>query len=538
MTPALANLWMPDAATLRLILPELLLITAVAAVLLAPLAAGRDTRTAGLIALLGAIAAAVAAWATMDLPAVGGTELFAAAPAPGVLVADQLGMFFRLFLMAFLAAILLLWALFDAPRERYAPEFLTLLLCSAIGMALMSTSVNLLVMVIAIELASLPSYALVGFDRLRREAAEASLKYVLFGAVCAGFTLYGASLLYGLCGTLHLPTLVERLAAAPTQVVSAPLVTVALLAVFVGIGFKISAVPMHFWCPDAFQGASLPVATWLSVASKAAGLVLLLRLVALFGAPSGLEYREFLLPRIGTGLAIFAAVTCTVANLAAFGQSNIRRLLAYSSIAHAGYMLCAGAIVMGDGNAAAVSAVIQYLVIYLFMNLGAFTVLGLVAADRGSEELGAFTGLGWRDPPVAAAMTLCLLSLIGLPPMGGFIAKWWLLWALSGAAAESGHSLSLALWTLVFVIVANTALSLFYYARIIREMYLRGVQVTDGPLRAPALAKLTVHACAVALLVTGIFTIGPLKRSADLIAARSLGTAVGAAAVAVEPRAP
>lgn len=517
MNPLLASFWMPDADSLRLALPEFILVAAVMALLLTPILLGRDTRTAALLALVGALAAAAAAWMTFEPLADGPQELFATGRAPGMFMADQLGMFFRVFLMLFLVAILAMWMLLDAERERHATEFLVLLLCSAIGMSLMSTSVNLLIMVFAIELASLPSYAMVGFDRLRRDAAEASLKYVLFGAVCAGFTLYGVSLLYGLFGTLHVPTLVAALAAAEGGLFASPLLAVALLAVFVGIGFKISAVPMHFWCPDAFQGASLPVATWLSVASKAAGVVLLLRLVGIFCGPTDLEYVRNLLPLLAWGLGIFAALTCTVANLAAFQQRNIRRLLAYSSIAHAGYMLCAGSVVMTQGNDGAVSAVLVYLVIYLFMNLGAFLALGLVARDTGSEEIEAFTGLGWRDPPVAAALTLCLVSLVGLPPLGGFIAKWWLLWSLSDAAGSSPPGITNLLWGLVFIIVINTAVSLFYYARVICEMYLRGTATTAGPLRAPALGKLIVHACAVALIVTGLFVIGPMKRGADAV---------------------
>lgn len=526
------SIWIPDVLTLRLVLPELVLVATLAALLIAPMIAGRSARLSGGIALIGALLAAGAAWVTFAPVSGAPREIFSTDAAPGMLVADPLGMYFRAFLMLFLVGVLAVWFLIDAERERHAPEFMTLLVSSALGMALMSTTVNLLLMLIAIELASLPSYALVGFDRFRRPAAEASLKYVLFGAVCAGFSVFGVSLLFGMFGTLHLPTLVQRLAAAGADVHAAPLLAVALLAVFVGIGFKISAVPMHFWCPDAFHGASLPVATWLSVASKAAGLVLLLRLVSIFCAPDAVQYERNVLPLIGWGVALFAAVTCTVANLAAFQQYNIRRLLAYSSIAHAGYMLAAGAVVMTGGSPEPTSAVIQYLLVYMFMNLGAFLALGLVAVDTGSEEIDAFRGLGWRDGPVAAALTLCLVSLIGLPPMGGFIAKWWLLWALGGAAGDGATPVTNALWMLVFVIVINTALSLFYYARIIREMYLRGMQVQGGPLQAPALGKLTVHACAVVLLLTGLLTIGPLKRGADAIMAASTSQAPTGVSVA------
>jgi NADH-quinone oxidoreductase subunit N len=286
------------------------------------------------------------------------------------------------------------------------------------------------------------------------------------------------------------------------------------LAVFAGIAFKISAVPFHFWCPDVFEGAPLPVTTWLSVASKAAALVLVLRLVGLFAAPENLPYVNNVLPIIAYGIGFFAILTCTVANLAAYRQTNVRRLLAYSSIAHAGYMLCAGAMVLRNDelSAAALGAVITYLLVYMFMNFGAFLTVGLVAADKGSEELDSFTGLGYRDPATSASLTVCLVSLIGIPPMGGFVVKWWLLWALGGAAnAATIPGVSALLWILVIAVVINTAISLYYYTRVIREMYLRGFETAGGTLRAPIFGKAALHVCAVVILLTGTLLIGWLK---------------------------
>ena len=334
MNLLLASMWMPNLETLRLILPELLLVATLAVLMLAPIAVGRSARLIGWLALLGCAVAAVAAIMTFDL-AGSGVPLFgvtattaetAVPPGAGtavppggaemavppsaspgstadtavahtkashpMLVADRLGMFFRLFLMVFLVGIIGMWFWFDAGRERFAPEFFTLLIASAIGMALMASTVNLLLMVICIELASMPSYALAGFNRTRRQSAEASVKYVIFGAVTSGFMIYGVSLLYGLFGTFHIPTLVQQIADGGNAIYPAPLLAVALLAVFAGIAFKISAVPFHFWCPDVFEGAPLPVTTWLSVASKAAGLVLVLRLVGMFTAPTSVHYAD------------------------------------------------------------------------------------------------------------------------------------------------------------------------------------------------------------------------------------------------------
>lgn len=519
--PLMAAFWMPSGEDLRLVLPELLLVGTLAALLIVPIFSGRQTRSPGVIALLGAFAAGVAALLAFDGLPFNGIELFAVksqsgfVTAPGMLVADGLGLFFRVLLMFFLMSILVMWSLFDAPRERHPTEFLVLLVSSAIGMALMTTSVNLLMMIIAIELASLPSYAMTAFDRTRRAAAEAALKYVVFGAATTGFMIFGASLLFGLTGTLHIPTLVQRLAdAAAAPGLPTTLVALALLTVFAGVGFKISAVPFHFWCPDVFEGASLPVATWLSVASKAAGVVLLVRLVGFLSDPGAPAYVGAVLPLITYGVGLLAVLTCTIANLAAYRQTSVRRLLAYSSIAHAGYMLAAGAIVTpaAEVSSGALSAVVAYLVVYMFMNYGAFMALGLVAVDRGSESLSAFRGLGWRDPPTAAALTICLVSLIGLPPLGGFIVKWWLIYALGSAAVETP-----LLWMLAGAVVINTAISLYYYARVIAAMYLTGIEETGG-LRAPLWGKVAVCFCALVLLFTGTLWISPLKRNADAVA--------------------
>ncbi len=516
----LANFWLPEAITWRLLAPELALIAAIVALLVAPLVVGRDRRTCVAIALGGAGSALGLALLALR-EAAAPTELFAAPLdvvgtfGPGVLVSDALSAFFRLFIAAGLLVTLALWALADAADETHPIEFLVLLLASAVGMMLMSGAVNLLLMIIAIELASLPSYLLAAFDRRRRNAAEAGLKYVMFGATCSGIAIYGVSLLFGMFGTLHVPTLVARIAEAPLDAANATLLALALLAVFTGIGFKISAVPFHTWCPDVFEGASISIATWLSFASKGAGVVLLLRLVRISGEP--LPSDGSLALGLASGIAAFAIVTCTFANLAAYRQTSVRRLLAYSSIAHAGYMLAAAAVALGPGSAAdaTLSAVLQYLLVYLLMNLGAFVCLALVALDSGSEQLDAFTGLGWRDASVALSMTLCLVSLIGLPPLGGFIVKWWLIYGLGSAASGP---LSAVMWTLVFAVVINTAISLFYYARIVRQMYLRG-QDQAAALRAPFAGRALLHACAVLLLLTGTLLAPGLKREADRVVA-------------------
>lgn len=271
------------------------------------------------------------------------------------------------------------------------------------------------------------------------------------------------------------------------------------------------AVPFHFWCPDAFQGAKIEVTTWLSVASKAAGLLLLLRLVHTFCGAVGQQQAMGILSPLAWTLGIFAMVTCTYGNLAAYMQTSVKRLLAYSSIAHAGYMLMAVAIFAQPGSAGAqqaVAAVLVYVLIYLFMNLGAFGITALVYWHTGSDHLDAFNGLIRRAPWLAVPMLFCLMSLVGLPPFAGFVAKYWILYAL----AKQGDVAQWLYWILFVVAVINTLVSLYYYLRIVVRMML----VDDGQaeVRAPLGGTVLANVCGLLLIVILIFA-GPLKRAAD-----------------------
>jgi NADH-quinone oxidoreductase subunit N len=299
--------------------------------------------------------------------------------------------------------------------------------------------------------------------------AEASLKYVLFGAATSSIMVYGLSMLYGLCGSLHVSEIAIALSKGTG---SSALLAVAVAGVLIGVGFKISAVPFHFWCPDVFEGASIDVSAFLSVASKGAALALLLRIVMTFA--EALNYQSgggISLTALAITIGILGSITATVGNTAAFVQDNIKRLLAYSSIAHSGYMLCALSLLLkrpgGLDNPAndAAQAILFYLAIYMFMNLGAFTVAGLIWRETGSEDINDYAGMGRRSPILAACMAVFMFSLIGLPPFAGFSAKLNIMRVL----AENGGWW----WALVAVIGLNTVLSLYYYARVLRMMYLR-----------------------------------------------------------------
>ncbi len=507
----------PVSEHLFLFSPMLALIVTMLAVVACPLIVGRSPRVIAITASLGIVAAFIFSLRVADAVAIRGVSGFSTQPAAGLLIADNLSAAFQIILIVFLAAVTYLWWLGSAETERNAPEFFILLLGSALGMALMVSSTNLLMIVVAIEVASLPSYAMVGFDKRDRLGAEASLKYMIFGAVCAAIMLYGASLLYGLVGSLSVADVAKY---AVTQLTSGDnrLLTIAALLCFLaGIAFKISAVPFHFWCPDAFEGAKIEVTTWLSVVSKAAGLILLTRLVLLFSASVDVPQAISLVSPLAWAIGIMAAVTCTVGNFAAYKQRSVKRLLAYSSIAHAGYMMMAAAVFLHPASreyASGLTALLAYVVIYLFMNLGAFGVTALLVWDSGSDRIEAFTGLARRAPWLAVPMVICLMSLVGLPPFAGFIGKWWILLALGNLGSTLG-------WFLVIAAVLNTLISLYFYLRIVVQMTLRDDD--RAPVRSPIGGVALVNLCALALVLLFVFA-QPLQSKADRFSRRLLDT--------------
>ena len=511
MNATLEDFWMPTAEDLFRFSPELGLVGTLAVILIAPLIVGRSARVTGAIALVGIV---FSGWLTsrvaLEVAGAGQTGL-APEAASGMLIADNLAVYFKLIVLLFAACVTALWWMGSAPTEREAPEFFVLLLGGALGMILMVGSLNLLMIVLAIEMASLPSYAIVAFDKRDRLAAEVSLKYAIFGAVSAAIMLYGVSLLYGLYQSLSVPVIATGVVEGLLAGQNSTTVFVALLCFFCGVGFKISAVPFHFWCPDAFQGARIEVTTWLSVVSKAAGLLLLLRLVHTLAGAVGEQQSMAVMAPVAWTIGIVAMLTCTFGNLAAYMQTSVKRLLAYSSIAHAGYMLMAVAIFAVPGSPGAhqgIAAVLLYVLIYLFMNLGAFGITALVYWRTGSDSLDAFNGLVRRAPWLAVPMLFCLMSLVGLPPFAGFLAKYWILYAL----AQQGAAASWLYWILFFVAVINTLISLYYYLRIVVRMML----VDDGQaeVRAPLGGTVLVNVCGLLLIVILIFA-SPVKRWAD-----------------------
>lgn len=412
-----------------------------------------------------------ALWAVVDLA---GTV----APGPifaGMLAIDPLGLFFK-FLLVLAGLILVLAFTFQNSRELAGlgqGEFHALLLALTLGCLLMSSSNDLVMVYLSLEMVSLTSYIMVAYLKGDRLSNEAALKYLLFGAVSAGAMLYGMSLLFGLTGQTGLPEIRLVLAGGFDHAGQLTLYLITMLLV-AGFGYKIAAVPFHFWCPDAYQGAPTPVTALLSVAPKAAGFGLLLRfffgglstsLAGTWDLTGSIEWPAVLM--------LISVATMTIGNLAAITQVDMKRLLAYSSIAHAGYMLM-GVVALSANGA---RGVMVYLLVYLFMNLGAFLVVTLIHQREGTFDLRDYPGMVKRQPILTLAMAIFMLSLMGIPPLTGFMGK---LYVFAAVIEKGPH-----LWWFAAVGAVNAAIAAWYYARVMRVMI---IDESDEPREAWGLA--------------------------------------------------
>ncbi len=427
----------------------------------------------------------------------------------GMLVYDAFAVYMRVVLLFFALLFAAFTQISGIPDRDEETEFYTLILGATLGMCLMVSANHMLIVFLGIEMASVPSYALAGLLKYRRQSSEAALKFAVFGAGTAGVMLYGISLLVGALGSAHLPTMAQQLAdMIQTGVVAERTLVLVLggLMVAVGIAFKVSAVPFHFWAPDVFEGATAEVAAFLSIASKAAALGLLVRLAVGLGSavdPAAMAALQPARDYLYGLVALLAAITCTFGNLAAYGQTNMKRLLAYSTIAHAGYMMMAVAAAVAligsnpAGARSAVAALAFYVGIYLFMNLGAFAVVAFLRNAIGSEEIADYAGLVRTSPGLTVCMGIILFSLVGLPPLAGFAAKF----TIFAALFDAGLLLLLVIGAL------NTVLSLFYYLRVIKVMALPS-EVEASPGSAIHLSSIPGAYCLLVtlpLLVLGIW---------------------------------
>ena len=399
----------------------------------------------------------------------------------GMLRWDWLAFFFTV-LILFAAAITCLLSInVDIIGNR--GDYYGLLLITSLGMVLMASSADLIMLFLAIETTSIPLYILAGFLKADDKSTESGLKYFLFGAVTSAVMLYGFSMIYGFTGETNLYTIADAIKAAGMSLFLVGGIAVLML---VGFSFKIAAVPFHFWTPDVYEGAPTPITAYVSTASKAAGFAVLAR-VMMIAFPSIDGFWAAV-------LAAMAVATMTLGNVLALAQSNIKRLLAYSSIAHAGYALI-GLVAL---SVFGVASMMFYLLAYVITNLAAFAIVILFARTAGSEEIKDYAGLSRRSPWLAMALLIAFLSLAGMPPLAGFVAKVYVF----AAAVDSG-----LIW-LAIIGVLNAIIGLYYYLTVLKVVYLYRSEDDDKPISVPRPYAVALGVCTVLILVVGIVS-GP-----------------------------
>ena len=480
MSEAIQQAIEANLSSLSLAMPEIILSVGILLLVTIDLIVGGDKK--GLMTVITVATLVAALFSVVSLYDVPAQSLFV-----GMLAFDPFSLFFKLLVIVTTLVVVVVGLQSSDIDNKYS-EFYAVFLTVGLGGFLMASSTNLLMMYLALELVSIPSFILVGYQKQVRRSNEAALKYVVYGGVSSGIMLYGFSLLYGLTGTLDVHEIGARLSAG--DVPNATLFIAATLAM-AGFGYKVASVPFHFWCPDVYQGAPTPVTAFLSVAPKAVGFAMIVRFFYL-----GLSSFDGMTGEVLGGqwpelLAVIAAATMTLGNLTAIWQTNLKRLFAYSSIAHAGYIMM-GVVMLSPSG---LQAIMFYSGVYLFMNLGAFLVVILVAERTGSEDIGEYRGMGWRAPFLSASMTVFLASLTGLPPTAGFIGKVYLF----ASVVEGG------LWWLAVVGVLNSAASLYYYWRIVRTMYLDDPEEGAEPFRVPALANACLLFLLAGTVIFGVF---------------------------------
>lgn len=464
-----------EPAMILAILPEILLLVLAGVVLaLDAVWSEEKKRSLGWVAV-GGLALIVVVSLLAAVPGAGSQSVFG-----GMVQHDWLGFVFKM-LFIFSAAITAMFAM-DHSEMGKRGEFYVLMLISVIGMNLMASAGDIVMLYIAIETTSIPLYILAGFLRKDVKSTESGFKYMLFGALTSTVMLYGFSLLFGLTGTTSLYGINVMLGEGGALPLG--MILGSLMLILVGFSFKVSAVPFHFWAPDVYEGAPTPIAGFLSTASKAAGFAVLLRVLFVVFTPAAFEYW----PAV---LAALAVVTMTLGNLVALAQKNIKRLLAYSSIAHAGYIL----IGFVSWSMLGMTSVVFYLIAYLMTNLAAFGVVTTVSRITGKDEIASYAGLSRRSPTLALVMMVSFLSLAGMPPLGGFIAKIFVF----AAAVQSGY-----IW-LAFIGVLNSIIGLYYYLTVLKVVYLYRSEDESQPLPVSR-----PYALALGLLSFAIVLIGTL----------------------------
>ena len=401
----------------------------------------------------------------------------------GMFIADQYAIFFDIIFLIIAAVMILSSYSYVGKYVKANGEFYTLLLFSVTGMMFMASTTELLSIYISFELTSIPLYVMAGLLRTGERSAEAAVKFVLLGAMSSAILLYGFALLYGLTGTTDLIGIANSIKAGVQN--GNVLVLIASILILAGFGFKISAVPFHMWAPDIYEGAPTPATAFFSAGSKAAGFAALLRVFITGGLG------QVNLTSLITIVSIIAVLTMTLGNLVAAVQTNVKRMMAYSSIAQVGYILVGFAASLSGQNSDGSSAVLFFILVYVLTNLGAFAGIIALANATGGEKIEDFRGLAKRAPLLSAGTALCLLSLSGIPPMAGFVSKVFIF----SAAWSQGLS-----WLVVIALI-NTVVSLVYYGRLVKVMYF------DAPLKEDHLTTPMGLSSSIALTTAALIVI-------------------------------
>ena len=466
---------------LELFIPELSLAAFAIAVILLDLFVQRK----GLLVIISIISLVVAAGFTIAMWGDSPRAIF-----NNMLAVDSFALFFKLLFLGIAALVILASTDYVSKFARFQGEYYALVLLSTLGMMLMAATTELISIYIALELASISLYALVGFLK-DQKSTEASLKYLLLGAVASAVLLYGMALVFGVTGKTQLGEIAQVVQAmSPATALANPALILGIVLLVAGFGFKIAAVPFHMWVPDVYEGAPTPITAYLSVGSKAAGFAVILRVFySAFGLPDWLSLNWGLI------LAVLAAIGMTLGNVTALPQTNIKRMLGYSSIAQAGYLMV-GLATMGISSTTDIlgrSGVLFFLTSYAVANLAVFIAIIAISNKLDSDLIQDFTGMIKRAPLLTLALTLGLISLIGMPPAAGFMAKFYI---FSGAVQ---HGL---LW-LVIIAVINSVISAYYYLRVVKVMWF-GQPASEEKVPSSEALRVALFLCCLGVLLLGI----------------------------------
>ena len=466
---------------LELFIPELCIAAFAIVVILLDLFIQRK----GLLAVVSIAGLVVSAGITLAMWGASSQAIF-----NNMLAVDNFALFFKLLFLGIAALVILASVDYVSKFARFQGEYYALVLLSTLGMMLMAATTELISIYIALELTSISLYVLVGFLK-DPKSSEASLKYLLLGAVASAILLYGMALIFGFTGETQLGEIAQVIQAmSPQTLLASPALILGIVLLIAGFGFKIAAIPFHMWVPDVYEGAPTPITAYLSVASKAAGFAIILRVFySAFGLPNWLSLDWGLI------FAVLSAIGMTLGNVVAIPQINIKRMLGYSSIAQAGYLMV-GLATMGFSSAAAIlgrSGLLFFLASYALTNLGAFIAIIAISNKLNSDLIDDYSGMGRRAPLLALALTLCLISLIGMPPAAGFMAKFYI---FSGAVQ---HGL---LW-LVVIAVINSVISAYYYLRVVKVMWL-GEPASEEKVPSSGALRVALSISCLGVLLLGI----------------------------------